>query len=39
MRTCVVEFKNNWDDYLPFIVFSYNNCYHSSTQITLFDAL
>ena len=32
LRACVVDFIDNWDDYLPFIEFSYNNNYHSSRR-------
>ena len=30
LRSCIIDFKGNWDDYLPLIEFSYNNSYHSS---------
>lgn len=35
----MLDFKGGWDDHLPFIVFAYNNSYHSSIEITLFEAL
>ena len=28
--TCVIEFINSWDEYLPLMEFAYNNSYHSS---------
>ncbi|WMV50062.1 hypothetical protein MTR67_043447, partial [Solanum verrucosum] len=31
--------KGNWDDHLPLIEFVYNNSYHSSISISLFEAL
>ncbi|WMV25147.1 hypothetical protein MTR67_018532 [Solanum verrucosum] len=39
LRDCVIDFKGNWDGYLPLIEFSYNNSYHSSIQMTLYEAL
>ncbi|WMV29710.1 hypothetical protein MTR67_023095 [Solanum verrucosum] len=30
LRDSVIDFKGNWDDYLPLIEFAYNNSYHSS---------
>ena len=38
LRSCVIDFKENWDDHLPLIDFAYNNCYHSSIQIALYEA-
>lgn len=35
----VVYFKVNWDDHLPLIDFTYNNNYHSSIGMTLYEAL
>ena len=31
------NFKENWDDHLPLIVFAYNNTYHSSIQMSLYE--
>ena len=28
LSACIIDFKGNWDDHLPFIEFSYNNSYH-----------
>ena len=39
LRACVIDFKGNWDDYLPSIEYAYNNRYHSSTTVALFEAL
>ncbi|MDV3181249.1 MAG: hypothetical protein Q8830_03520 [Candidatus Phytoplasma australasiaticum] len=30
LRACVLNFKGNWDDHLPFIEFAYNNSFHST---------
>lgn len=39
LRECVIYFKGNCDDHLPLIEFVYNNCYHSSITMTLFETL
>ena len=39
LRVCVLDFKGNWDDYLPLIEFSYNNSYHASIGMPPFEAL
>ena len=39
LRVCVVDFKGNWDDYLPLIEFSYNNSFHASIGMPPFEAL
>ncbi|WMV46562.1 hypothetical protein MTR67_039947 [Solanum verrucosum] len=39
LRACVIDFKGNWDDHLPLIEFAYNNSYHSSIGMALFEAL
>ena len=39
LRACVIDFKGCWDDHLPLIKFAYNNSYHSSIQIALYEAL
>ena len=38
-RASVSDFKGNWDDDLPLIGFFYNNSYHSSIQIALYETL
>lgn len=39
MRECVIVFKENWDDHLPIIEFSYNKNYNSCIYMALFEAL
>ena len=39
LRTCVMEFKGSWDDYLALIEFSYNNSYQSSIGMAPYEAL
>ncbi|WMV07709.1 hypothetical protein MTR67_001094 [Solanum verrucosum] len=39
LRACVIDFKGNWDDHLPLIEFAYNYSYHSSIQMTPYEAL
>ena len=39
MRECVIDLRGSCDDHLPLIEFSYDNSYHSSIGITLFEAL
>ena len=39
LRSCVLDFKGNWDEKLPLIEFSYNNSYHSSIGMAPFEAL
>ena len=39
LRTCVLDFKGNWDDHLPLIEFSYNNSYHASIGMPPYEAL
>ena len=39
LRSCVLDFKGNWDQKLPLIEFSYNNSYHSSIDMAPFEAL
>ena len=39
LRDRVIDFKGYWDDHLPFIEFAYNNSYHSSIQMALYEAL
>ena len=35
----MIDFRGRWDDYFPLIEFSYNNIYHSTIGMALFDAL
>ncbi|WMV41096.1 hypothetical protein MTR67_034481 [Solanum verrucosum] len=39
LRACVIDFKGNWGDHLPLIEFAYNNSYHLSIHMALFEAL
>ncbi|WMV19232.1 hypothetical protein MTR67_012617 [Solanum verrucosum] len=39
LRSCVIEFKGNWDDHVPLIEFAYKNSYHSSIGMAPFEAL
>ena len=39
LRTCVLDFKGNWDDHLPLIEFSYNNSYHANIGMPPYEAL
>ena len=39
LRACVIEFGGHWDKFLPLAEFSYNNSYHSSIDMALFEAL
>ena len=39
LRACVIEFGGHWDSFLPLAEFSYNNSYHSSIDMTPFEAL
>jgi len=39
LRSCVIDFKVNWDDHLPLIEFVYNNSNHSSIQMVPFKYL
>jgi len=39
LRACAFDFKGSWDDHLPLIEFAYNNNFHSSIGMSLFDAL
>ncbi|KAL0313649.1 UNVERIFIED_CONTAM: Transposon Ty3-I Gag-Pol polyprotein [Sesamum radiatum] len=39
MRACIIEFRGNWDDYLPLMEFTYNNSFHSSIGMAPYEAL
>ncbi|GJT41052.1 putative reverse transcriptase domain-containing protein [Tanacetum coccineum] len=39
LRACVIVFRNGWDKHLPLVKFSYNNSYHTSIKVALFEAL
>ena len=35
----VLDFKQDWDQYLPLVEFAYNNSYHSSISMPPYEAL
>ena len=39
LRTCVIDLKGSWDNYLSLIEFIYNNSYHVSIETPPFEAL
>lgn len=39
LRACVIDSKGNGYGHLPLIEFAYNNSYHSSTNMSPFEAL
>ncbi|XP_059288700.1 uncharacterized protein LOC132042096, partial [Lycium ferocissimum] len=39
LRACIIEFGGHWDQFLPLAEFAYNNSYHSSIDMALFEAL
>ena len=39
LRMCVLDFKGNWDKYLPLIEFAYNNSYHSTISMAPYEIL
>ncbi|WMV38878.1 hypothetical protein MTR67_032263 [Solanum verrucosum] len=39
LRACVIDFGGQWNQFLPLAEFAYNNIYHSSIQMALFEAL
>ena len=39
LRMCVLDFKQDWDQYLPLVEFTYNNSYHSSIGMSPYEAL
>lgn len=39
LKAWVLNFKRNWDDYLPLIEFAYNNIYHFTISMALFETL
>ncbi|GJW78714.1 putative reverse transcriptase domain-containing protein [Tanacetum coccineum] len=39
LRACVLDFGKGWDRHLPLVEFSYNNSYHTSIKVALFEAL
>ena len=39
LRSCVLQFKEHWNEYLPLAEFTYNNSYHSSIEMSPYEAL
>jgi hypothetical protein len=39
LRACVVDFKVGWSKYLSVVEFAYNNSYHMSIDMALYEAL
>ena len=39
MRTCILEWKGDWERHLPLIEFAYNNSFHESIGMAPFEAL
>ena len=39
LRACVISFGKNWEKYLPFAEFAYNNSYQSSLNMAPFEFL
>jgi len=39
LRACTVDFKSAWDEQMTLIEFSYNNSYHVSIGMALYEAL
>ncbi|GKE39112.1 putative reverse transcriptase domain-containing protein, partial [Tanacetum coccineum] len=39
LRACVLDFGKGWDRHLPLVKFSYNNNYHTSIRVALFEVL
>ena len=39
LRSCVLQFKGHWNEYLPLAEFTYNNNYHSSIEMSPFEVL
>lgn len=39
LKACIMEFQGSWKNHLPLIEFSYNNSFHASFQMALYEAL
>lgn len=39
LSACVLEFRDNWDDFLPLIEFAYNNSFQASIGMAPYEAL
>ena len=39
LKSCVLQLKGHWNEYLPLAEFTYNNSYHSSIEMSPYEAL
>ncbi|KAA3483715.1 Retrotransposon protein, Ty3-gypsy subclass [Gossypium australe] len=39
LHCCILEFKGNWEKFLPLMEFAYNNSYQSSIKMAPYEAL
>ena len=39
LRTCVLDFRKSWGQYLTLVEFAYNNSYHSTIQMAPYEPL
>ena len=39
LRSCVLQLKGHWNEYLPLAEFTYNNSYHTSIEMSPYEAL
>jgi hypothetical protein len=39
LRSCILEFKGSWKEFMPLAEFAYNNSYQSSIQMAPYEAL
>ena len=39
LRMCMIDFGGQWDAYLSLIEFTYNNSYHASIEMALYEVL
>jgi hypothetical protein len=39
LRACAFKYGKSWDKSLPYAEFSYNNSYHASIEMALYEAL
>lgn len=39
IRACVLDFKDNWEDHIPLVEFSYDKNYQDSIDIAPYESL
>ena len=39
LQACAIDFKDKWEDRLPFVEFAYNNSYQQNIKTAPFEAL